>query len=68
MVIPGLFSSVESCSVMLSAISTPLLSTEEPVVAVMLLIALNLSRKYVAKMFNQSVKKTLRTEKGGSKS
>ena len=38
------------------------------IVAVMLLIALNLSRKYVAKMFNQSVKKTLRTEKGGSKS
>ena len=36
--------------------------------AVMLLIALNLARKYVKKMFNQSVKKTLRTEKGGSKS
>ena len=36
--------------------------------AVMLLIALNLSRKYVKKMFDQSVKKTLRTEKGGSKS
>ena len=35
---------------------------------VMLLIALNLSRKYVKKMFDQSVKKTLRTEKGGSKS
>ncbi len=35
---------------------------------VMVLIALNLSRKYVRKMFNQSVKKTLRTEKGGSKS
>ena len=35
---------------------------------VMLLVALNLSRKYVKKMFNQSVKKTLRTEKGGSKS
>ena len=38
------------------------------IVAVMLLIALNLSRKYVKKMFDQSVKKTLRTEKGGSKS
>ena len=38
------------------------------IAAVMLLIALNLSRKYVKKMFNQSVKKTLRTEKGGSKS
>ena len=38
------------------------------ITAVMLLIALNLSRKYVKKMFNQSVKKTLRTEKGGSKS
>jgi hypothetical protein len=35
---------------------------------VMVLIAFNLSRKYVGKMFNQSVKKTLRTEKGGSKS
>ncbi len=35
---------------------------------VMVLIALNLARKYVKKMFNQSVKKTLRTEKGGSKS
>ena len=38
------------------------------VAAVLLLIALNLSRKYVKKMFDQSVKKTLRTEKGGSKS
>ena len=38
------------------------------VAAVMFLIALNLSRKYVKKMFDQSVKKTLRTEKGGSKS
>ena len=38
------------------------------IAAVMLLIALNLARKYVHKMFNQSVKKTLRTEKGGSKS
>ena len=38
------------------------------IAAVMLLIALNLSRKYVKKMFDQSVKKTLRTEKGGSKS
>ncbi|MBR5123544.1 MAG: ATP-binding cassette domain-containing protein, partial [Clostridia bacterium] len=35
---------------------------------ILLLIALNLSRKYAKKMFNQSVKKTLRTEKGGSKS
>ena len=38
------------------------------IVVVMVLIALNLARKYVHKMFNQSVKKTLRTEKGGSKS
>ena len=38
------------------------------VAAVMLLIALNLSRKYVKKMFDQSVKKTLRSAKGGSKS
>ena len=38
------------------------------IAVVMVLIALNLSRKYVGKMFNQSVKKTLRTEKGGSKS
>ena len=38
------------------------------ITAVMLLVALNLSRKYVKKMFDQSVKKTLRTEKGGSKS
>ena len=38
------------------------------IAAVMLLIALNLSRKYVKKMFDQSVKKTLRSAKGGSKS
>ena len=38
------------------------------IAVVMVLISLNLSRKYVGKMFNQSVKKTLRTEKGGSKS
>ena len=38
------------------------------IAVVMLLIALNLSRKYVKKMFGESVKKTLRTEKGGSKS
>ena len=38
------------------------------IAVVMLLIALNLSRKYVGKLFKQSVKKTLRTEKGGSKS
>ena len=38
------------------------------IAAVMVLIALNLARKYVRKMFSQSVKKTLRTEKGGSKS
>ena len=38
------------------------------IAVVMLLIALNLSRKYVKKMFGESVKKTLRTDKGGSKS
>lgn len=35
---------------------------------VVLLIALNLSHRYVKKMFDQSVKKTLRSSKGGSKS
>ena len=34
------------------------------IAAVLILIALNLSRKYVKKMFSDSVKKTL---KGGSK-
>lgn len=38
------------------------------IAAVMVLIALNLSRKYVKKMFDQSVKKTLRSAKGGAKS
>ena len=38
------------------------------IAAVTVLIALNLSRKYVKKMFDQSVKKTLRSAKGGSKS
>lgn len=37
------------------------------IAAILILIALDLSRRYVRKMFSESVKKTLRPEKGGSK-